>query len=49
MTRLDIANAVRAVAESHDSAERYWRCVRKIIAYLNKTKDLGFVFVKDGD
>ena len=49
MTRPDIANAVRAVAEAHDSAERYWRGVRKIIAYLNKTKYLGFVFVKDGD
>ena len=47
MTRPDIANAVSAVAEAHDSAERYWRGVRKIIAYLNKTKDLGFVFVKD--
>ena len=49
MTRPDIANAVRAVAETHDSAERYWRGVRKMIAYLNKTKYLGFVFVKDGD
>ena len=49
MTRPDIANAVRAVAEAHDSGERYWRGVRKIIAYLNNTKDLGFVFVKDDD
>ena len=50
MTRPDIANAVGAVArQAHDSAERHWRAVRKIIAYLNKTKDLGFVFVKDGD
>ena len=49
MTWPDIANAVRAVAETHDSAERHWRGVRKMIAYLNKTKDLGFVFVKDGD
>ena len=47
MTRPDIDNAVSAVAEAHDSAEKYWRGVRKIIAYLNKTKDLGFVFVKD--
>ena len=50
MTRPDIANAVRAVArQAHDPAERHWRVVRKIISYLNKTKDLGLVFVKDGD
>ena len=50
MTRPDIANAVRAVArQAHDPAERHWRSVRKTIAYLNKTKDLGLVFVKDGD
>ena len=50
MTRPDIANAVRAVArQAHNPAERHWRAVRKIIAYLNKTKDLGLVFVKDGD
>ena len=49
MTRPDIANAVRAVArQAHDPAERHWRAIRKIIAYLNKTKDLGLVFVKDG-
>ena len=49
MTRSDIANAVRAVAhKAHDSAERHWRALRKLIAYLNKTKDLGLVFVKDG-
>ena len=50
MTRPDIANAVRAVArQALDPAERHWRVVRKIIVYLNKTKDLGLVFVKDGD
>ena len=50
MTRPDIANAVRAVArQAHDPVERHWRAARKIIAYLNKTKDLGLVFVKDGD
>ena len=50
MTRPDIANAVRAVArQAHDPAERHWRAVRKIIACLNKTKDLGLAFVKDGD
>ena len=48
--RPDIANAVRAVArQAHDPAERHWRAVRKIITYLNKMKDLGLVFVKDGD
>ena len=50
MTRPDIVNAVREVArQAHDPAERHWRVVRKIISPLNKTKDLGLVFVKDGD
>ena len=50
VTRPVIADAVRAVArQAHDPAERHWRAVRKMIAYLNKTKDLGLVFVKDGD
>ena len=50
MTRPNIANAVRAVArQAHDPAERHWRAVRKIIAYLNKTKDLKLVSVEDGD
>ena len=50
MTRPDIANVVRAVArQAHDPAERQWRAGRKIIAYLNKTKDLELVLVKDGD
>ena len=50
ITRPDIANAVRTVArQAHDPAERHWRAVRKIIAYLIKTKDLGLVFAKDGD
>ena len=50
MTWPDIANAVRAEArQAHDPAERHWRAVRKIIAYLNKTKDLGLLCVKDGD
>ena len=50
MTRPDIANAVRAVVrQAHNPAERHWRAVRKLIAYLNKTKDLGLVFVKDDD
>ena len=50
MTRPNIANAVRAVArQAHDPAERHWRAVRKINAYLNKTKDLRLVFAKDVD
>ena len=50
MTRPDIANAVRTVARrAHDPAERHWRAVRKIIAHLNKTKDLWLMFVRDGD
>ena len=45
-----LANVVRAVARrAHKSAEKHWRVVRKIIAYLNKTKEnLGLVYVKDG-
>ena len=50
MTRPNITNAVRSVARQvHDPAERHWRVVRKIIAYLKKTKDPGLMFVKDGD
>ena len=50
MTRPDIANAVKEVArQAHNPAERHWRVVRKIISYLNKTIDLGLLFVKDGD
>ena len=50
MTRPIIANAVRAVARQvHDPSDRHWRAVRKVIAYLNKTKDEGLVFVNDGD
>ena len=40
----------RTVArQAQDPVERHWRAVRKIIAYLNKTKYLDLVFVKDGD
>ena len=50
MTRPDIANTVRAVAsQAHDPPERHWRAIRRTIAYLNKMKDLGMVFVQDGD
>ena len=50
MTRPNITNAVRSVARQvHDPAERHWRVVRKIIAYLKKMKDPGLMFVKNGD
>ena len=50
MTRPDIANAVRAVVrQAHDPTEGHRRVVRKLIACLNKTKDLGLVCVRDGD
>ncbi|CAN0370223.1 unnamed protein product [Ascophyllum nodosum] len=50
MTWPDIANAVRAISrQAYDPAERHWRAVRKIIAYLNKTKDLELVFVEHSD
>ena len=45
MTRPDIASAVRAVARhAHNPTARHWKAVRKIIAYLKATKDLGVVF-----
>ena len=37
------------LGQAYDPAERHWRVVRKIIAYLNKTKDLELVFVEHGD
>ena len=50
MTRPDIAGMVRSIAhQAHDPAERHWRAIRKIIAYLKKMKDLGLVVVKDGE
>ena len=50
MMRPDIANVARAVARQvHNPVEKHWRAVMKVIAYLNKTKDLGLAFVKDGD
>ena len=46
----DMENAVRAVArQALYPAERHWRAARKITECLNKTKDLGLVFAKDGD
>ena len=50
ITRPDIANAFRAAArQAHDPAERHWRAVRKIIAYLNKQKYPWLMFGEDGD
>ena len=50
MTRQDIASAVRAVARyARNPAARHWKAVRKIIAYLKATKDLGVVFRRGGD
>ena len=50
MTRPDITSAVRAVARhAHNPAARYWKAVRKIVAYLKAAKDLGAVFRPGGD
>ena len=50
MTRPYIASAVKAVARhAHNPAARHWKAVRKIIAYLKATKDLGVVFQRGGD
>ena len=50
MARPDIASVVRAVARhAHNPAARYWKAVRKIIAYLKGTKDLGVVFRRGGE
>lgn len=50
MTGPDIITVVGAVVRrACDPAERHWRDARKIITYLNKTKDLGLQFVKDDD
>ena len=49
MTRPDIASAVRAVSRhAHNPAARHWKAVRKIIACLKATKDLGIVFRRGG-
>ena len=45
MMRPDIASGVRAVVRpAHNPAARYEKAVRKIIAYLKATQDLGAVF-----
>ena len=50
MTRPDTASAMRAVARyAHNPAAWHWEAVRKIIAYLKATKDLGVVYRQGGD
>ena len=50
MTRPDIAIVVRAVARhAHNPAARHLKAVRKIVAYLKATKDLGVVFRRGVD
>ncbi|CAN0008532.1 unnamed protein product [Sphacelaria rigidula] len=45
LTRPDIANAARDLARrSHDSCERHWRGVLKVLAYLNTTRNYGLTF-----
>ena len=42
MTQPDITNAVRDVARfAHESTERLWQAIMKILTYLNGTKSLG--------
>ncbi|CAM9261968.1 unnamed protein product, partial [Sphacelaria rigidula] len=48
VTRPDMANSVRALArQSHDTCERHWEAVVKVLKYLNKTKDFGLTFKRD--
>ena len=51
MTRPDITSAaVRVVARyAHTPAAQHWKAVRKIIAYLKATKDVGVMFRRGGD
>ena len=50
MMRPDIASAGRAVTRhAHNPAARHWKAVRKVIAYLKATKDLGVVFRRGGN
>ena len=42
MTRLDVSNAVRAVARhSHNPTDRHWKEVLKTMAYLHGTRGMG--------
>ncbi|CAM9769820.1 unnamed protein product [Sphacelaria rigidula] len=45
VTRPDIANAARDLArQSHDSCEKHWRGVLKVLAYLNTIRKYGLTF-----
>ena len=47
MTRLDISNAVRAVARHfHNPNDRHRKAVMKIIAYLSGTRGMGLTNVR---
>ena len=47
MTRLDISNAVRAVARySHNPTDKHWKAVLKSMAYLHGTRGMGLTFVR---
>ncbi|CAB1110825.1 unnamed protein product [Ectocarpus sp. CCAP 1310/34] len=44
-SRPDISFAVRAVARhAHAPAERHWKAIVKILAYLKETRDLGITY-----
>ena len=48
-TRLDTANAVRAVARfSHECKHTHNKAAQKILDYLKASSNLGFVFRKSG-
>ena len=48
-TRLDITNAVRAVARyAHALTERLWQAIIKILSYLNGTERLGITYYVRG-
>ena len=47
MTRLDITNAVRAVARyAYEPTERLWQAIAKILSYINGTKSMGITYVQ---
>ena len=47
LTRLDIANALRACARhSHNPSRRHWKALLQVAAYVNATKEIGLRFVR---
>ncbi|CAM9573388.1 unnamed protein product, partial [Sphacelaria rigidula] len=49
VTKRDVSNAVRALAsQSHDSCERHWEAVVKVLKYLNRTEYV-LTFERDHD